>query len=499
MGISVFPEATASTVGAQTFNSSGTWTAPTGVTKVTCTVVGGGGGGGAGGNGTANADFNFPTGGGAGGAVTTSSVLVTPGTTYTVVVGAGGNKGVSTGSDSSFVSASAGGYSSFAANYTFENLITNGAVELGSGDWLAGEQYNSSISSPPAYPNEYNGVPTRDVSNTNVTGGTNIPNVTGYFETNLTRYFTNNKGNSGYRDIILWVPVTQNTQYILSAYLSTGNSEFTQGAIRIDWYSGFNSGLLGNMQSSVVTLPNSPSAIRISVTGTSPFGANFALVRLMSSRSNPRFTGVLLQTGSTLNNYVGPGTSIANKLINGLGIISLNSGVINNGGGGGNGQKTNESVDAPGFGGGAAVNLSGTVIGGNGAGAGIPGVFSVIASANAIPYINFIKRPNNGAGGIPSGNPAISLNATNGGYIIQPNGNTGLDGYGAGGMGMIAGNSISGVPGTGVGNSVTGGNPGVSATPNTGAGGGGGGASTTPSIQGKSGGDGGSGIVILNW
>jgi len=66
-----------------------TWTAPVGVTSVDYLVVGGGGGSGAG----------YDTGGGGGGGggmVLTGSLLVTPGTSYTVTVGDGGAGGVST-------------------------------------------------------------------------------------------------------------------------------------------------------------------------------------------------------------------------------------------------------------------------------------------------------------------------------------------------------------------------------------------------------------------
>jgi hypothetical protein len=56
------------------------WTAPTGVTQVEVLVVGGGGGGG----------YNGGGGGGAGGLLYSAAYTVTPGTSYTVTVGAGG-------------------------------------------------------------------------------------------------------------------------------------------------------------------------------------------------------------------------------------------------------------------------------------------------------------------------------------------------------------------------------------------------------------------------
>jgi len=68
-----------------TFTASGSWTAPTKVTSVSYLVVAGGGGGG-GSNGG---------GGGAGGYRTGTNLAVTPGTSYTVTVGAGGAGGVS--------------------------------------------------------------------------------------------------------------------------------------------------------------------------------------------------------------------------------------------------------------------------------------------------------------------------------------------------------------------------------------------------------------------
>jgi hypothetical protein len=501
MGISQLPAATsgAASAGTQTFTSSGTWTAPAGVTAVTATVVGGGGGGGASGNSTTNSNYNFPGGGGAGGVVTTQTVSVTPGTTYSVVVGSGGSKGTATNNDSAFVTAGAGGYSSFALSYTVQNAITNGARELGTGDWLQGEEPNSSVTNPPSYPNGYNGSPvSQPASNTSTTNRTSITNVTGLFEAGRTSWFTNDRGNSGYRDLILWVPVVQDTQYILSAY-GGSNSSNMNGRIRIDWYSAFNSGLLGNMQSTTQTLPTT-NWVRLSATGTSPSGATWALVRLMSDGTSPIYTGVLLQTGSTQNNYVGPLTSSSNKVVSGLGLISVTAGVVNNGGGGGNGCRTTTVVAGSGFGGGQAVTTGGAfTMGGNGAGAGTPGVFNIVASQNAIPYINTFSLPSNGGGGISSGNAAITLNSTNGGYIIQPNGSTGLNGYGAGGMGARGSQVVAGIPGPGVGAPVSVGNAGNSATANTGAGGGGGMYTTSASSGGVNGGDGGSGIVILSW
>lgn len=66
----------------ETFTSSGTttWTAPSWVTSVEVLVVGGGGGGG----------WDVGGGGGAGGLVYEPNFAVTPGTSYTVTVGAGG-------------------------------------------------------------------------------------------------------------------------------------------------------------------------------------------------------------------------------------------------------------------------------------------------------------------------------------------------------------------------------------------------------------------------
>ena len=72
--------------GANVFASSGNWTCPAGVTKVLATVVGGGGGGRG-----SSSTVQGQTGGSGGYGI--GIVTVTPGTVYTVTVGAGGNGG----------------------------------------------------------------------------------------------------------------------------------------------------------------------------------------------------------------------------------------------------------------------------------------------------------------------------------------------------------------------------------------------------------------------
>ena len=69
----------------QTFTSTGTWTCPAGVTTIQVEAWGAGGGGGG------NTSTSDGSGGGGGGAYSKSTTIsVTPGTTYTVTVGTGG-------------------------------------------------------------------------------------------------------------------------------------------------------------------------------------------------------------------------------------------------------------------------------------------------------------------------------------------------------------------------------------------------------------------------
>jgi len=90
----------------QLFTASGSWTAPTGVTRAYAVVIGGGGGGQGGINSSCAGDS--PPGGFGGAAV--GMVTVTPGTTYTITIGGGGTGGVSGAQ-----SGTSGGTSSFGA------------------------------------------------------------------------------------------------------------------------------------------------------------------------------------------------------------------------------------------------------------------------------------------------------------------------------------------------------------------------------------------------
>lgn len=126
----------------QKFTSNGTFTAPTGVTKVYLTMVGGG----ASGNST-NTAGNV-AGGGAGGMVVNYPYTVVGGNSYTVTIGAGGtavtsnetsNAGNNTSFDSTIIALGGGATSSVAAG-AGSGGFTATASDGGSG--AAGGSYN---------------------------------------------------------------------------------------------------------------------------------------------------------------------------------------------------------------------------------------------------------------------------------------------------------------------------------------------------------------------
>lgn len=121
----------------QTFNATGSWQAPAGVTSVKAECYGGGGAGG-----SARAIANAGGGGGAGGAYTvTNAYPVTSGSTYTVTVGGGGVASTGTftdgtasgsGGDSWFDNSSTGPKAQGGAGGINKATAANGAGATGS-------------------------------------------------------------------------------------------------------------------------------------------------------------------------------------------------------------------------------------------------------------------------------------------------------------------------------------------------------------------------------
>lgn len=106
----------------QKFTTSNIWTVPAGVTQVETLVVAGGGAGG----------YDRAGGGGAGGVVYSSALTVTPGSTYTIGVGAGGIGGTAYRSNNG---QSQSGFGSGIG--TGSELITNGNAFTTTTSWSA--------------------------------------------------------------------------------------------------------------------------------------------------------------------------------------------------------------------------------------------------------------------------------------------------------------------------------------------------------------------------
>ncbi len=122
--------------------ASGTWTVPCNVTVITIEVYGGGGGAGGGGGGSNGGFFNTRGGGGGGGGgFTAVTINVTPGSSFTYSVGAGGCGGGNGSDGSSGGNGNAGGNSTFNgtdAGGSLVNLTANGGARGTSGSGTNG-------------------------------------------------------------------------------------------------------------------------------------------------------------------------------------------------------------------------------------------------------------------------------------------------------------------------------------------------------------------------
>ena len=118
----------------QVFTSSGTWTKPTGITKIKVYICGGGGGGG---SGNSNSWTQWTAGGGGGGGTAVKIIDVTSISSVTVTIGAGGV------SNNVNVSSTAGGTSSFGSHCSgygggagaYQNNVGQGGGATG-GDYI---------------------------------------------------------------------------------------------------------------------------------------------------------------------------------------------------------------------------------------------------------------------------------------------------------------------------------------------------------------------------
>ncbi len=116
----------------QTFNSSGTWLCPAGVTEIIVLGMGGGSGGAAAYDPTISPQAGQ---GGMGGALVPIVLAVTPNTTYTITVGAGGVGGVVTPVVFPNPPGGAGGDSSFGALVVFPGKKMSNSVGSGGNNY----------------------------------------------------------------------------------------------------------------------------------------------------------------------------------------------------------------------------------------------------------------------------------------------------------------------------------------------------------------------------
>lgn len=516
----------------QEFNSSGTWTCPTGTTLVDVVLVGGGGGGGAVHSITANQ--MGASGGGGGGEVKKVSVPVTAGTTYTITVGAGGSG--STVATAPPVSGGNGGDSSFGLtrtlanghyyNHEFAYLLatwgnstTNSHAFTMPGGWFS-KNVNSGYSLTSPYPyNSANATNTNfATTNTAAMVATGVPS--GW---NGAAYQTYGSASlSAYHDLCAWVPVTAATQYTASGYVYAGTNQQTC-AIRIEWYQTYQGTFISASNGTSFTPTLGQWTQATSLTATAPAGATYALVRYQglnngSGSGNNIWINQQFEQGATATTYKGPFTS---GTWTQTGIYNVTVGAIAAGGGGGASLDTNNYGSIPGIGGGGAAyngaTATGVVIGGAGSGMGTPVVPTHIRGAqNSLggssgSMSNEIKQevpihPTTGRGG--SGTYWTYYNFTP--YVNAGSASYGVDGYGGGGAGGIGAYISSALPyvephyttgNAGAGGYAVGGGggSGSSAVANSGCGGGGAAAGAASYSNLGKGGNGGSGKVIISY
>lgn len=185
----------------QKFSVSNNWTAPAGVTQVEVLTVGGGGGG-------AATDPSPGGGGGAGGVVYNSAYTVTPGTTYSVIVGNGGTAGATGNTAASFGGTGSGsllGANNLVSNGTFTNGITGWTdpASGAEGTFVAanGALYitNSNTTDPPAC--LYQAI-TCIVGHTYMVTTSKIGGVNDLFVTNITTGVSTGGGSGGFGNVL---------------------------------------------------------------------------------------------------------------------------------------------------------------------------------------------------------------------------------------------------------------------------------------------------------
>lgn len=511
MAINVFPAASSgggTKNYSQTFNSSTTWTAPTGVTLVSVIAAAGGGGGGGGAQTSTSAGHYSMGGGGGGGQVIRQSLPVTPGTTYAVTIGAGGaGANMLTSGFANSTGAQQGGYTAFNWTYNLLNGLANGGLEFGSTDWF---RHNNGTGS-------YNHVsplttPIGESTTSVYVGGPLTYTANGY--ANPKYLYMDNLYPQGvstnYSEYYTWVIIDPSTVYTLSSQwmnnVSSGNCNVVS---YITWYTSKNGTYISSNNSGATTVTSQTSWTQRSVTATSPSNATYALIRLIAANpttygGGARVTAIQLEKGSSVTSYKNY-TTAGSTLVSGLGVLTTTTGLIANGGGGGDSDwNIGQTLVGAGWGGGGRAYQSSSSNGscsGNGWGAGtVPGKTIPIQSSSSTFMSVVQKFEPQSFSPLGSLRGSYGLAYTTAAYLIQGDGGQATpEGFGAGGMGSTAlGDVARGTSGFGAGPAQFSDSIGVSGVANTGAGGCGGGANAGSSNA-KNGGAGGSGALILSW